>query len=232
SPVDIDAEQGQKVNIDVSGTDMRISFLSTGSQTITGNITSVDREDIDIETSDNQIDFREIDIEGEIEDSNITFSVAKDRLDEEDAEPSQVYLQRYDPEDNEWEDLDTFILEEQEEKYMFEAEVPEFSLFATAFRTTTEETEDTKPPEQDTGRQASPLTGLAIDDLGQGSLIVTIIVALLFALLITDRQMGGMPWQNRIKRARNIHKRAERIYKAGNKEKAVRLYHKARRLRR
>ena len=105
-------------------------------------------------------------------------------------------------------------------------------MVAVAFRTTTEETEEPQVPEQDTGRQASPLTGLAIEDLGQGSLIVTVIVALLAALLITDRQMGGMPWQSKIKRAKNIHRRAERIYKSGNKEKAVRLYHKARRLRR
>ncbi|MFP4195622.1 MAG: NosD domain-containing protein [Candidatus Woesearchaeota archaeon] len=97
-----------------------------------------------------------------------------------------------------------------------------------------EQTPSTNQTQNDTtvSENGNGLTGGAITDIaGEGSLPVTIVVAALLALVVINRQYGGMPWDGNIARARKIHKRAVSSYRSGNKKKAVRLYNKAKRLR-
>lgn len=126
--------------IDTDGSRVEsIEVTSSTDQTVRTSVREVEDdaelEEQGIERTEDQVDVQEINVEGDVEDSTITFSVSKDRLEERDATPEDVVKQRYDSEAQEWQDLETSHLEELDDRHRFEADVPQFSYFATSIET-------------------------------------------------------------------------------------------------
>lgn len=143
---EVDAGEGERVrtsipeSVDSDGSRVEsIEFSSSSDQTVSTTVREVEDdselEDQGIERTESQIGVQEISVEGDVENSTITFSVSKDVLEERDASPEDVVKQRYDSEAQEWQDLETSHLEELSDRHRFEADVPEFSYFATSIET-------------------------------------------------------------------------------------------------
>jgi len=146
--VDVEAGEGQGVEVEVPAEDEdlertliveRVSVTSAASQNIGFNIRPLGREEVDVETREDHIGFQEVEVDGEIEDSIIVFSVRKDTLEERGTDLDNVVKERYNPDTGEWEALDTWEEEELDERIRFGADVPEFSLFAVSAEEVEEE---------------------------------------------------------------------------------------------
>ena len=159
---EIDVNPGQVANVEIPETGETagrssvvesISLTSASTQTLTVNVRPLERGDTDVDTTPNQLSFEEIEVGGDVVEGVIRFTVQKDTLEQLGANPTEVNKQRYNPVEDEWEVLETSITGEVEEDYIFEAEVPEFSLFATAVGT---EVEEPEPDIQVTGLEVDP----------------------------------------------------------------------------
>ena len=82
-------------------------------------------------TRENQIDFTEIEVEGDIDQQVIEFTVRESVLEERSAEPGDVVKERFNESSTEWEELDTSYLDQEDDRYVFEATVEDNSIFAT-----------------------------------------------------------------------------------------------------
>ena len=129
-PESVDSDGSRVESIDVT---------SSSSQTIRKSVREVDDDselqEQGIERREDQISVEEINVEGEVEDATITFSVSKDRMSERDGSLEDVVKERFDVEEGEWHELETRHLEELDDRHRFEADVPEFSYFATTIKT-------------------------------------------------------------------------------------------------
>ena len=147
-----ESEAGERVrtnipeSVDPTGSSVEsVEVTSSTSQNIRKSVREVDDDselqEQGIERREDQISVEEINVEGEVEDATITFSVSKDRLEERNAGPENVFKQRYNSDIGEWEDLDTRHLEELDDRHRFEADVTEFSFFATRIESREDTTE-------------------------------------------------------------------------------------------
>lgn len=114
-----------------------IEFTSSSDQNVSVSVREVDGQEAEsegVELNDDQVDVQEINVEGEVEDATLTFTVSKDVLEERNADTEDVVKQRFDSEAG-WEDLETRHTEELEDRHRFEAGLPRFSYFATSIQT-------------------------------------------------------------------------------------------------
>lgn len=139
----VEAEEGQQVSVEVPEEtfeeedesrveEVNVEASGDGEVSVTVSRSTRDQASETAETRDNQVSFSNIEIDGEVETSNIYFTVDKDTLDERDAEATQVNKERYSEEDDEWETLPTRIDDERDEEFRFEADVEDNSLFAVS----------------------------------------------------------------------------------------------------
>lgn len=56
---------------------------------------------------------------------------------------------------------------------------------------------------------------------------VLISLILVVSLITYVRNHGGMPWTSNMEKARNLHRRAQRLHRKGNEDKAKKLYERA-----
>lgn len=117
-------------------------------------------------TGENQIDFTEIEVEGDIDQQVIEFTVRESVIEERSSEPGDVVKERFNESSTEWEELDTSYLDQEDDRYVFEATVEDNSIFATTIQTSEEdeEVEDESLTGQfvDSATSTRGLIGLAI----------------------------------------------------------------------
>ena len=154
SNLEIDAKKGQEISINISK-DAMDEEASSNIESISAS--AVDDSKVSISVSRvsmaeaaeeaqanilaNQFDFSKIDMDGDIEDITITFTVRKDVIEEREAEPEDVIKQRL---DDDWVDLETTLIEETDNKYRFESKTEAMSLYAISLKE--EEEEEEMPP--------------------------------------------------------------------------------------
>jgi len=138
--VSVESSEGETVrvnipdSVDSDGSRVEsVEVSSSASGTVSTSVRDVEEDEVE-NRRDDQVDFQEINVEGQVQDAKITFSVSKDVLEERNAGPDQVVKERFDLEKEQWQELNTSYLEELEDRHRFEAEVPEFSIFATSIR--------------------------------------------------------------------------------------------------
>ncbi|NMI89286.1 PGF-pre-PGF domain-containing protein [Nanohaloarchaea archaeon] len=138
-------EEGEEISLEKPDrTDSAInsvSFTSVRSQE-TGQvkITEVDpenseklTEDLAAEPKGETLSYTEVETDIEAENATFEFEIAREQLNQRNATPEQVVKQRYS--EGEWNELETEVIDRNDEAYTFEAYSPEgFSIFATTIR--------------------------------------------------------------------------------------------------
>ena len=145
-------EDGEEVRLDTSEegySTKALSFSSTGSQEsghITVNQLEADESDeitaeLDSLPDAETLSYTEVETDIETENATFEFEIDQRDLEQREASPEQVVKQKYHEEG--WNNLETELVDQTEESYIFEAYSPEgFSIFATTLQEQETQTED------------------------------------------------------------------------------------------
>ena len=198
-PEQVDENVTQEVEGEETSTEVEsVSATASGSGSISVTVSKVRSDEVQ-ERKENQISYSNIEVEGETSNQVITFSVKKSVLEERNATASQVVKERY--VDGSWEQLDTRIIEELDDRYRFEAETGGNSIFAVAIQDSQVEepvdgnqTETNQTDNNQTDTPEEPVdTGMGVMPWVVGLLVILLAGVVYFREEITDFVVEQVP---------------------------------------